>query len=359
MTLQADRRSCLWIVSLVCLLGCLTNQRVSAQAEAEKRSFDVSEGYAINTLKEAAQQAEVEFIFSADLVKGVRASSIQGMYAPMEAFSLMLAETSLEVFQHGKTGVYAITKVSEIKYLESEVNPDQETEMNAKKNNWLKTLAAVLTLGIAGGQVGLSGQEDSEDEVYDLSPFVVDESDSKLYLAQQSVSGTRVAIPLTRIPQKITTLTAELLEDLNAFGSDEAIYYAGVERYRFQQSGVSIRGFRAFFQIDNLDWGTDIKMDNIITERIDIAKGPAGTIYGVGAPGGAINLITKKPSSETFGHVRAIFGSRNSYRIEGDFNGSLNEDNTLLYRVSGARNRIETDLLFGEMTLDTLMPQIA
>jgi hypothetical protein len=36
-----------------------TGQHVSAQAEADKRSFDVSEGYAINTLKEAAQQAGV------------------------------------------------------------------------------------------------------------------------------------------------------------------------------------------------------------------------------------------------------------------------------------------------------------
>ncbi len=150
-----------------------------------------------------------------------------------------------------------------------------------------------------------------------------------------------------------------MLNDLNAFGSDDAIYYAGAERFRFQQANVSIRGFRAFFQVDNLDWGTDIKMDNIITQRIDIAKGPAGTIYGVGTPGGAVNLITKKPSSESYGHMRALYGSRGSYRIEGDFTGSLNDDQTLLFRFSGARNRIETDLLFGEMTLDTLMPQFA
>ena len=63
----------------------------------------MSEGYAINTLKEAAQQAEVEFIFSADLVEGVRTSPIQGEFTPIEAFSLMLAETSLEVFQHKRS----------------------------------------------------------------------------------------------------------------------------------------------------------------------------------------------------------------------------------------------------------------
>jgi iron complex outermembrane receptor protein len=332
-------------------------------------SFDLPEGRAIETLREAALQGESQILFSDIVVEGVMTKAIRGQYSPREALVLMLKSTGLGLAQANTNGAYAITLADrEIEAggsnditstIQSYSEHKIETKMNTKKNNWFKTLVAAITLGIAGGQGGLSGQEDSEDEVYDLSPFVVNESESKRYLAQQSTSGTRIAIPLTRIPQKITTLTAEFLEDLNAFGTDEAVYYAGVERFRFQQSGVSIRGFRAAFQVDNLDWGTDIKMDNIITERIDIAKGPAGTIYGVGAPGGAINLITKKPSSETFGHMRMIYGSRNSYRIEGDFTGSLNEDKTLLYRVSAARNRIETDLLFGEMTLDTLMPQIA
>ena len=100
MTLQASCRSSLWYVFLCCLVLFFTGQQVSAQVENEKRSFDVSEGFAINALKEAARQADVEFIFSADLVRDVRTSSIQGEYTPLEAFSLMLAETSLAVFQN-------------------------------------------------------------------------------------------------------------------------------------------------------------------------------------------------------------------------------------------------------------------
>ena len=99
MAFQASCRSSLWFIFLCCLVVFFTGQQVSAQVETEKRSFDISVGYAINTLKEAAQQAEVEFIFSADLVKGVRTPSIQGEYTPLEAFSLMLAETSFEYFE--------------------------------------------------------------------------------------------------------------------------------------------------------------------------------------------------------------------------------------------------------------------
>jgi len=345
---------------LVCFFGDL-------QASEEARiHFDIPEGRAIETLRSAALQGEIQILYSDAVVDGVMTKAVRGRFSPREALEIMLEGTSLSIAQANTNGAHAITHAEgEIESRASnditQTNqPDYEEstdpEMNDKKNNWLKALAALLIT--TSGQDGLVAQSDSTVKVYELSPFEVNESSSQTYLAQQSVSGTRIAIPLTRIPQKITTLTDELIDDVNAFGSDEAIYYAGAERFRFQQSGVSIRGFRAFFQVDNLDWGTDIKMDNIITQRIDIAKGPAGTIYGVGTPGGAVNLITKKPSTETSGHIRTLYGSRDSYRIEGDFTGSLNDEGTLLYRFSGARNRLETDLLFGEMTLDTLMPQL-
>jgi hypothetical protein len=66
--------------------------------ETEAKSLDLPEGPALNTLKEAALRREVEFIFSANLVIGVRTNSIQGSYTPLEAFSLMLDEISLRVW---------------------------------------------------------------------------------------------------------------------------------------------------------------------------------------------------------------------------------------------------------------------
>ncbi|MBT5168277.1 MAG: TonB-dependent receptor plug domain-containing protein, partial [Opitutales bacterium] len=226
------------------------------------------------------------------------------------------------------------------------IGPNIQKEDTKAKKLISKTLKGLAALAFASSLATVSAQDESGDEtVYELSPFEVNESNSLNYLAQESVSGTRISIPLTRIPLKITTLTKDLLDDVNAFGTDEAIQYGGAERFRFQQSGVSIRGFRASFQVDNLDWGTDIKMDNIITERIDIAKGPAGTIYGVGSPGGAINLSTKKTSLEESGHIRALYGSNGSYRIEGDVTGSFDEEKKWRYRLSGARNRKVTDLL--------------
>ncbi len=303
MTLQAERRSSLWFVSLVCLLACLTNQRVSAQVETEKRSFDVSEGYATNTLKEAAQQAEVEFIFSADLVKGVRTSSIQGMYTPMKAFSLMLAETSLEVFQHGKTGVYAITRVSDIQPTELE-QPIDEAKMTAN-NNWLKTLAAVLTLGIAGAQSQLPAQENDEEEVFELSPFEVGASQDIGYLAANTLNGTRLRTNLFETPTAISVLTDELLTDINAQSSEDYLRFlpnadyepaatAGNQRNQHSDVDIKMRGFagakltRDYFAYPN------VNSDRFNIERIEGSRGPNAVLYGIGGPAGVVNTSSKR-----------------------------------------------------------------
>lgn len=72
--------------------------------------FSVDDGPAVETLKEAARQADVEFIFSSDLVQGLTTPSIKGKYAPSEAFKLMLADSPFIVVQHQQSGVYSIQK---------------------------------------------------------------------------------------------------------------------------------------------------------------------------------------------------------------------------------------------------------
>ena len=70
-------------------------------------------------------------------------------------------------------------------------------------------------------------------------------------------------------------------------------------------------------------------------ERVEVLKGPQGTLYGRNATRGAINVIPEKPSFDrTGGYVSASVGNYSAYDVEGAFNAPIGDRSAL--RLSGA-----------------------
>lgn len=72
-------------------------------------------------------------------------------------------------------------------------------------------------------------------------------------------------------------------------------------------------------------------------ERVELLKGPQGTLYGKTAQGGIINIVTKKPAADYQGYISGGYASRDGYRGKFAINGPLAEG--LLYAgISGLRD---------------------
>lgn len=70
-------------------------------------------------------------------------------------------------------------------------------------------------------------------------------------------------------------------------------------------------------------------------ERVEVLRGPQGTLYGRNATGGVVNVITAKPTDQFEANVRAEYGNYNSVKLRGMVNVPIFGDK-LAVRLSGA-----------------------
>ncbi|MBK6582447.1 MAG: TonB-dependent receptor [Gammaproteobacteria bacterium] len=155
------------------------------------------------------------------------------------------------------------------------------------------------------------------------------------------VTAQKRAENVMDVPIAITAYTGEALGQLGTRSlSDVGRFTAGVDMNNDKslQPTYSIRG------IETNDWtiGSDpaiaVYVDGVYAargagaeaalidiERIEILKGPQGTLFGRNATGGAIHIITPKPSFETEGEVTLRAGNYDRADAELIYNTPLGE----------------------------------
>ncbi|MCR4267367.1 TonB-dependent siderophore receptor [Nitratireductor sp. ZSWI3] len=186
------------------------------------------------------------------------------------------------------------------------------------------------------------------------------ESDDTLvqdgYVAQEGRIGTKVDTPIVEIPQAISVVTQDQIEDQKPRTLNEALgYTAGANPNNFgfdsRYDSFYLRGFPTYYTgmfRDGLRqyngpsaW---LRTEPYGIEGLTILKGPASSLYGVGGPGGIVNVVTKRPKDEPFREVELLFGNHDRHQAAFDLSGPANEAGTILYRFTGLGRLADTEL---------------
>lgn len=153
-------------------------------------------------------------------------------------------------------------------------------------------------------------------------------------------------VPLQELPQNVAVVSSELLKNANITTLDSAVeLVSGVEHqnnFGGLWNAFAIRGFvgdpnlPSGYLINGFTSGRGFSgpRDTSDVERIEVLKGPSSALFGRGEPGGAINIITKKPLFSPQGYLSLSGGSYNTYRGEGDYTAGLTD--ALAFRINGA-----------------------
>ncbi len=188
-----------------------------------------------------------------------------------------------------------------------------------------------LVLGLAF-IVPLHAQQASEDA--GAKPTTAKQAEAK-QLQEVTVSARRRDESLEKVPVAITAFSGEDMKDLQANSVDGlqgAVPNMNIVQGRGSSSAVNIfiRGIGQPDALQTFDPGVGMYVDDVYysriqgglislfdVERVEVLRGPQGTLYGKNSTGGAVKVVTKNPGDSTEGSVEAGFG--NYGRREGKF----------------------------------------
>jgi iron complex outermembrane receptor protein len=69
-------------------------------------------------------------------------------------------------------------------------------------------------------------------------------------------------------------------------------------------------------------------------ERIEMLRGPQGTLFGRNTPAGVVKMVSRRPTEETEGFVRAAYGTYAQTTVEAALSGKLDPDSDLSARAA-------------------------
>lgn len=295
-------------------------------AQAEQHSFAIPAQRLDAALVAFGAASGMQLLYDSALTANLRSPGVNGLLTPREALSRLLAGTGLVP---RFTGARAATLVR--------LSAQDQGGMAEDGTTRLPTVEAVGNTERGWSPV-------------------------RGFVAGVTATGTKTDTPILEVPQSISVVTRDQMDAQGSTTTEDAVRYtAGVRVGSYGADSrvdeIQVRGFRTGSFANNLyidglrppgsssgASASATQFEAYGLERTEVMRGPASILYGQVAPGGLINVVTKRPTANPRGEVMGVGGSFNMARFNGDISGPMDGDGKFLYRLVGTAYDSDTQV---------------
>lgn len=298
------RPTLLSLAAAALLAGALSAQAQPA-TPAAARDIDIPAQPLDKALGALARQTGARILFSTDLTERKQAPALKGSLTPQQALERLLAGSGLVVRVTQDGGFTVAPKPPE-----------------------------------AGGETTLPAVRVKASREQETATGPV-----QGYVAKRSATGTKTDTPIIETPQSITVVAADQIEATAAQSITDAIAYSvGALRAPYMERTGDVVVLRGFSVNASYRDGTryqtnrfDGQQEPYGLERIEVLKGASSILYGAAEPGGVLNTVSKRPTTDPLRELNVSLGSFNRKQVSGDFAGALSEDGAWSYRLTALK----------------------
>jgi iron complex outermembrane receptor protein len=293
-----------------------------AQTVRAKTTIQIPAQPLEQSLKDVARRTGVNILYSPALVSGRKASAINGTMTAEDAVSRLIAGTNLKIVGDGRGGlVLRVRRMGEAR-------------------------AARGAAGNAGavGAAQVSAESDQADSVGDDIIVTANKRDERL----KDVPSSVTALAGPKLLQQGATKLEDYAARVPGFTVQNVSVGGGLNQLTLRGITTGFAGNPTVgFYVDDTPFGgsggigssvLSPDLDPADIERIEVLRGPQGTLYGAGAMGGLVKFVTRAPNTAEFsGRVQAdlvsVDGGSTGYALRGSINVPIAE--TMAIRING------------------------
>jgi iron complex outermembrane receptor protein len=209
-----------------------------------------------------------------------------------------------------------------------------------------KTLTATLKLGTAFAALAAAATPAFAQEEPAPAASEADQGTADSGAADQQVTVTarRTSENLQRVPAAVTAFNERALERIQAqdpTGLQGAVPNLNIVAGRGSSNATNIfiRGVGQPDALQTFDPAVGVYVDGVYfsrirgtqfdlldLQRVEVLRGPQGTLYGKNTIGGALSFVTRRPGNDLRAEVTATYGSYNQMELRALASGPLSEN---------------------------------